>query len=89
MPCHTILAPEAIHLSPSLQCHITQDGLTRIVELEAILWWVDVVSVFVSPVLQEVSWGLTAKAVVVGHETEEGECFGKKRRAETGIIADV
>lgn len=63
--------------------------MTRIVELESILWWIDIVSVFVSPVLQEFSWGLTAKAVVVGHEAEKGKCFWEKRGAETRIIADV
>ena len=85
-----MLAPEAIHLGPFLQGHVSQDGLPRIVELESVLWWVAVGSIFFeSPQLQEISWGVTAKAVVVGHETEKRKCLWKKRRAETRIIADV
>lgn len=46
-------------------------------------------SVFASPSLQESTWSLTAETVIVGHETEKGECLWETRWPETGIMADV
>ena len=86
---HTVLAPETIHLGPLQKGHVPQDGQAGVVELEAVLGRVDVVAVLVGPALEKLARSLVAEAVVVGHETEEGEGFGKAGGAESGVMADV
>lgn len=69
---HTIFAPKSIHLGSRHQGHIPQDGLARIIELEAVLRRVHIVTTL-CPFPQEVAWGFAAKAIIVGHETQEWE----------------
>ena len=86
---HTVLATEAVHFGAIEQCHVSQDRLASIIELESILWWIDVVSILVSPALEEVPWSLTAEAVIVGHKAEKGKGFWKPCRTEARVMADV
>ena len=86
---HTIFTPESIQLGPIQQSHVPQNRLTGAVELESIMWWVDIVSVRVGPKLQECTWCLTTEAVVVGHDTKERKCLWNMSWPETRVVADV